>query len=387
MSKTFALDVRLVGKQRTGDETVFLELTRALLQSDSDNRYLLLTDETDPEKLRALRERFGSLERQDVEIVSLPSSGRFHWNAFALPRFLRTHTPDVYHTQYILPLWIPRSTKVVLHIHDVSFRAYPRLIGWKDRLFLSLLIPRSLRRADAVVTPSAFTKEEVTRFYGTDPQKIHVIPNALSISLPLPDPAEQEALRTRYHLPQDFVIAVGTLQPRKNIPTLIRACAELRKRIPDVALVLVGNPKAHHFDQEIPAALRETGLEQATVFPGYIASEDLLGVISLARVYAFPSLYEGFGIPMLEAFAAGVPVAASDIPALRETGGEAARYFPPHDVARLSETLYTLFIRESECQDLVALGKERIKRFSWSESGVKLRALYERLSENKNSAV
>jgi glycosyltransferase involved in cell wall biosynthesis len=377
MPHTFAIDIRLLGKKRTGDETVFRELARALVSLDRENRYLFVTDETDETRLSRLRTMLGLASGTSAEIVSLPSSGRFHWNAVALPRFLRAVRPAVYHTQYILPFFIPRAVKIVLHIHDVSFQALPAYIGWKDRLFLSLLIPRSLRRADAIVAPSAFTKREIGRYYQTPAEKIRVIPNALSL---LPESGlSPEALREKYALPEAFVLAIGTLQPRKNLPTLIRAVAELRERVPEAALVLVGNPEGHHFDAGIPKAIEETGLGEAVIFPGYIETPDLLGVLRLARVYAFPSLYEGFGIPMLEAFAAGVPVAASDIGALREVGGEAACYFPPRDIAACRDALYTLFVRDAERHNLISQGKERLARFSWQKSGAALRALYQEL--------
>lgn len=376
--QTIAIDVRIVGKKRTGDETVFLELTRELLKLDTESRYLLLTDETDPEILADLRARFGSAERPRTELVSLPSRNRFDWNLRVVPRYLSETPVDVFHTQYILPFFLPKRLKVVNHIHDVSFRAYPHLIGWKDRLFLALLIPRSLARADAIVTPSRFTKDEISRWYGTDKAKIHVIENAVrerEIA-----PRESEKLRARYGLPEHFILYLGTLQPRKNIPFLIRAFARLEKRLPGYGLVLAGNRQGHHFDRGIDRAVKEEGVSDRVVFPGYIDAEDLLPLLQMARVFAFPSLYEGFGIPVLEAFLAGTPVAASDIPALREAAGSGASFFDPKEVASCSEVLYALCVDDRLRQELKAQGKERFRLFSWAQSAQKLRALYGVLS-------
>lgn len=151
--KAFAIDIRLLGRKRTGDETVFFHLTKHLLRLDRENRYLLLTDICDRVEQKALLERLGGADQTNVTVVGLPGRNRFLWNLVLVPWYLLTHRIDVYHTQYILPFWVPRRTKVVTHIHDVSFAAYPKLIDWKDRLFLGLFIPHALRSADRVVTP------------------------------------------------------------------------------------------------------------------------------------------------------------------------------------------------------------------------------------------
>src|SRR5690606_3033918 len=165
--QTIAIDIRIVGKQRTGDETVFLELTRELLKLDTESRYLLLTDETDPDILADLRARFGSAERPRTELVRLPSRNRFDWNLRAVPRSLSQTPGDDFHPHYILPSSLPDRPKVVTHIIDVSVRAGPHLVGWMDRLFRARRIPRSRARADAVVTPSRVAKDEISRWYGT----------------------------------------------------------------------------------------------------------------------------------------------------------------------------------------------------------------------------
>lgn len=373
--KTIAIDIRLLGKKRTGDEAVFFHLTKEVLSLDRESRYVLLTDETETEKLQTLSLRLGCAGQENVRIVSLPAKNRFLWNLFVLPRYLFQNHTDIFHTQYILPLCAPRRTRIAVHIHDVSFRAHPELIGWSDRIFLALLIPRSLRRAARIIAPSRFTRDEIVRYYGVDPDKIAVVPNAIGeeflVAAP-EDPASDRALREKYHLPERFVIAVGTLQPRKNIPFLIRAFASLRKRLPDMRLVLVGDRNAHHADQDIGRTIAAHHLGDAVIFPGFIDQQELPHVIRLATVFAFPSLYEGFGIPMLEAMSQGVPVAAADIPSLREVGQDAALYFDvSSDLASLAsceEKLYTLCIDQKRRQALQSAGKERVARYSWEKS-------------------
>jgi glycosyltransferase involved in cell wall biosynthesis len=383
---TFAIDIRLIGKKRTGDETVFFNLTKELLALDTENRYLLMTNENNPEELAIIRGRLGCIGQKNAELVSLRGRNRFVWNLVTLPWFLFRHRVDVYHTQYILPFFVPSRTKVVTHIHDVSFRAYPELIGWKDRLFLALLIPSALRRAALIATPSQFTKDEIVARYGINADKITVIPNALSEDFLKPSAAALDIVRVRekYALPETYAVYVGTLQPRKNIPFLIEAFAQLKSRIPEAKLVLVGNRKGHHVDTRLDAAINRLNMTGDVIFPGFIDQDDLPAVIRGAQVFAFPSLYEGFGIPLLEAMSQEVPVAASDIPSLREVAGESALYFPVSDetasLASCAETLYTLFIDREKRSALIQSGKERIQAFSWKKSAATMLSEYERLA-------
>lgn len=379
------LDFRNVGKGRTGDETVFFQLVRALAKLPSTgHRFILFVDDRTSESLDALAERLGIAGRDDFAWANLHGGGKFRWNAWDLPRALRgEHPVDVYHTQYITPFFVPSGTRVVTHIHDVSFRRHPELIGLIDRLFLSLLIPRSLRAATHVVAVSEFTKQEIIECYGVPAEKISVVPNALGDDFISYMPADEtlRGIREKYRLPEQFVLYVGTLQPRKNLPFLIRSVAELRKMIPTAALVLVGNRAGHHFDTAVDEAVRETGLDGQVIFPGFVDQADLPGVIRLATVFAFPSLYEGFGIPLLEAMSQDVPVVASDTPALREVGGDAAIYISPTDLAALRDALYNVFVSSEIRDGLVQNGRRRLADFSWEKSARKLLNVYESLKQ------
>ncbi len=369
-----AIDIRMLGRKRTGDETVFFELTREILRQDYEHEYRLLTNETDGEALALLYTRLG-LQPEDTKrkIVVLPTSNRFWWNLVTLPVFLWKERITLFHTQYILPFWVPRFTKVIDHIHDVSFCALPQFISKKDLFFLRLLIPRSLRMSTYIVVPSQFTKDEVIKYYGIREDKIVVIPNALGSQFLANHNTRDsdETIRDKYGLPDSFLLYVGTLQPRKNIPFLIKAFTEYRARFPESQLVIVGNREGHHVDRGITEA-------PGVVFPGYIDETDLPRVFHMASVFVFPSLYEGFGIPILEAISQSVPVIASDIPCFREIGGEAVLYFDPRNVDSLLQALYSLEDSFAKKAELVALGQKQIGHFSWAQSGTKLLTLYNR---------
>lgn len=375
---TIGIDVRLVGQQRTGDEVVFFYLTRALIRLNEGFRFRLYTHESDPKKITELKVQLGCSERSDVEVVSLSQGkNRFLWNMLVLPWELFRNPVDVYHTQYIAPLLLPKKVKLVTHIHDVSFAAHPEWIAPRDRFFLRRLIPRSLKRSDRIVAPSLFTKQEIERYYPAAREKVVVVPNACGEEWLTPvDQAQVLAVRSRYHLPQRYIIASGTMQPRKNIPLLVRAWRERPVALREVGLVLTGNRFGHHVDR----ALQSEAMVQDIIFPGYVDVPTLRALVAGASVAAFPSHYEGFGIPLLEAFASHTPVLASSIPPFVEVGGQAFLAFDPTSLDEMKKNLYSLLVEGDQQNLLVAAGQERLSHFSWENSAKLLLLEYKALT-------
>jgi glycosyltransferase involved in cell wall biosynthesis len=284
---------------------------------------------------------------------------------------------DVFHTQYILPWYIPGRTKVVTHIHDVSFRAFPEYIGLSDRIFLHLFIPRTMRRSDLLVVPSCFTRDEIVARYKVSRERIAIVPNAVDPDFLRPSTHDDLVrVKTTYRLPETFVLSVGSMQPRKNIPFLIEAFEKVTKDVPGLKLVLVGGKGGRHYDIRIDSMIRDRGLAESVLFPGYVRQEDMPSLYATAAVMAFSSKYEGFGIPVLEAFASAVPVAASDIAPFREVGGDAVSYFNPTDVAACAESLYTLLIDENARRRQNRSGNERLHDYSWDKSARAMVSLY-----------
>lgn len=361
------IDIRLIGTQRTGDEVVFFNLTRALLQEGKGQFYFhLFTHEKEETKLIALRAQLECLGRDDVKFVTVAfGRNRFLWNMLALPLQLFRQPVNIYHTQYIAPLFLPSRVKLVTHIHDVSFAAHPEWIAPRDRFFLRLLIPRSLRRSDKIIAPSQFTKNEIETYYPYTHGKVSIIPNAVGREWINPVSAEEvQKVQKEYGLPERYIIASGTMQPRKNIPLLVEAWANRPTELHDVRLVLTGNRFGHHVD----ARLHDPQVIEEIIFPGYVDLDTLRVLVRGASVSVFPSLYEGFGIPLLEAFASRVPVLASRIAPFQEVGGGAFLSFDPLNIDEMKKNLYSLLIDRDVQQRLIQAGEERIRLFSWVKS-------------------
>ncbi|MFC1608582.1 glycosyltransferase family 4 protein [Patescibacteria group bacterium] len=374
------IDIRNIGKQRTGSEVVVLELTKNIIKLDSENEYILFTDTDDQEILAAVR---GKLEikndRKNVKIVSLKAKNKFIWATWSVWRYLRKNGIDVYHTEYILPFFIPKNIKTITHIHDVSFVAYKKFIKWSDLLFLSLLIPRSIKRADKIVAVSEFTKDEIVKYYKVDSRKIEIVYNAVNNSDEEYGKQKEREIRSKYALPEKYILYIGTLQPRKNVARLIEAYAKIKNQIPEVKLVIAGNREAHNFDQKINDVIYEGGLESDVIFTGFVDEEDKLLVYEMAHVFAYLSFYEGFGIPLLEAMTQGVPILSSDIKPLREVCSEACVFSDPSNLDEIVDRLYNICMDDQLRLRLVNSGKERVSFFSWKVSAKKMLEIYKNI--------
>lgn len=379
------IDIRLIGKNRTGDEVVIFNLTKNLAKLDIKDKFILFTDVTDLIILENIKKRLNIADKKNFKIVSLKSKNKFIWNFWTLPNYLRRNPVDIYHTQYITPFFVSKKIKIVTIIHDISFNFFPKFINFFDLFFLKILIPLSIKRANIILGVSEFTKKEIERFYKIKEKKVFFIHNALpdDFMKNSQEKTDFDKIRAKYNLPPKFILYMGTLQPRKNLPMFLKAYAKIKNEIGNVDVVIAGNRNAHNFDKRIDKTIEENYLEKKVFFPGFIDENDKASVFELADFFVFPSLYEGFGIPILEAMSQGIPVLASDIPSLREIGENAACYFDINSLDDFSKKIYAISIDKKLRDALIKSGKLRLNFFSWEKSAFKLYSFYKNLYNNK----
>ena len=378
-----AIDIRLLGRKRTGDEVVFFNLIRGLSRVDQKNEYILLTDSA-PEKNPDLQDEISRLGLgNNFKVIALAEAGvnKFSWNAWVLPNYLRNNPVDILQVQYITPWFVPKNIKIATIIHDVSFKVFPELIRKTDMFFLNILIPHSFKRANTIIGVSKFTSDEIMKYYKVDKTKVEWIHNAVSDNFfEQYSQTDIDAVREKYHLPEKFILYLGTLQPRKNLPTLIEAFVKMpldsRK---DIKLVLAGG-KGHNYDRQIDKFIKEYGVKEDVLLTGFIDEIDKPIIFKLAHVFCFPSVYEGFGIPILEAMAMGVPALVSNIPPHLEITGDSAFTFDPQNSSILSEKLARLCTDINLRDSLIQKQNEQIKKFSWEETARKILVIYEKLN-------
>jgi alpha-1,3-rhamnosyl/mannosyltransferase len=263
----------------------------------------------------------------------------------------------------------------VVTIHDLAIYDHPEWFPAGQWFATRVVVPQSIHRARAIICPSTATRQAIVRHFHVDPQQCRVIPHGVETEFSLPlSTAVRTELTVRYALPQRYLLQVGTVQPRKNYVTSLRALARIpaAERIP---LLVVGGFGWNYDD--VVDAVRQLDLDQWVRFVGYAGMAELPGLYQMAQAVLFPSLDEGFGLPVLEAFAAGTPVVASNAGAIPEVAGGAALLCAPADDEALAQNLRRVLTDGALRERQVAAGRARAALYTWSASAAAHRAVYE----------
>ena len=287
-------------------------------------------------------------------------------------------TPDVelFHAteHLLLPL---RGVPSVLTVHDLIFKLFPQHHRKLNYWFLNAAMPLFVRRADAIIAVSHATKNDLIRYYGTPDNKITVVHEAAAPHFRVVADAEVARVRAKYHLPERFLLAVGTIEPRKNLARLVESLARLRRDDHRLHLVVVG-AKGWLYE-DFFRRIEELGQQDAVHVLGYVPDEDLPAVFRAATLYVMASVYEGAGLPVLEAMACGVPVVSSRESSMPELGADVPRYFTPHDVDHMTDVIGAVLADESLRAQMAAAGPERAAQFSWQRAARETLAVYRRV--------
>jgi glycosyltransferase involved in cell wall biosynthesis len=299
----------------------------------------------------------------------------WHRARIPLPIELFAGRHDLYFaTDFALPPTLP-GTRTAVFIHDLTFvrtpgAAVPRLVQ-----YLRAVVPRSLSRASAVVVNSNATRADLIDVYGTPDEKIHVVQFGVHPRF-TPTQTPVERLRVKYDLPDTpYIFAVGTIQPRKNYARLVQALRILRADKIDVSLVIAGGKG--WMDTPVYDAVRAAGLEAHVKFLGYVNDADLPALYTFASAFAMPSLYEGFGLPVLEAMACGAPVVTSTVSSLPEAAGDAALLVDPTDVDEIADALRRVLTERELKRTLIERGFDHVAPFVWERTAAQLTAAFD----------
>lgn len=296
--------------------------------------------------------------------VSMRSVGASRWKAipFGVPFEMLRRPIDLLHATYVAPPLSPKP--FVLTIHDLGFELFPEFFPASLRLRLSKLTEWGVKRARLIIADSEETRRTLEQVYGVDSRKISVVLLGCPPDFQKTPQAEDALVRSRYKLPPEYLLYVGKLQARKNTARLLRAYAKLKKRYPETPdLVLVG--RRTWLSDETFASLESSGVTAHIHIIGHVDDAELPAIYRGASVFIFPSLFEGFGFPLLEAMASAVPVASSDLSSLPEVGGDAVVYFDALNEDDIAEKVHTLLNDSALRASLIERGLERIKQFTW----------------------
>ncbi|HIE37494.1 MAG TPA: glycosyltransferase family 1 protein [Anaerolineales bacterium] len=367
------IDVSAAVHRRAGLGRYAESLARALVAAHPDRYGLFYNREQGVEPLRGLEH----LPTRTVAMGYKPWRMLVWLGQLARTGFDRL-LPDarLFHAteHLLLPL---RGLPTVLTVHDLIFRHLPAHHKPLNRWYLNLTMPLYCRRATHIIAVSQQTRRDLVTAYAVPPEKVTVVHEAAAPRFRPQPPETVAAVRARYNLPDRYLLFVGTIEPRKNLARLLAAFEAVYAEGLTDGLVIVG--KRGWLYEGFFARLETSPARRAVLLPGYVPDDDLPAIYAGAQALVLPSLYEGFGLPVLEAMACGTPVAASNRSSIPEVGGEAALYFDPTDTDEIFETIHTLLSDAGLRGKMQEQGASHAARFSWERMAQETWEVYERV--------
>jgi glycosyltransferase involved in cell wall biosynthesis len=301
---------------------------------------------------------------------------RKHWWTVGLPRYISKEKIQLFHgTNYDVPLW--RGCRTLLTIHDLSMLLHPQTHEKRSVRRARRRLPVMSRTADAISVPTEAIRQEVCEYLGRSEEMVFVVPYAAREFFHPVSLDEASVTRARLGIGNEFILTVGTIEPRKNIPMLVTAFERLSESQPQLQLVIVGGngwlagPSLE--------AIKKSKAGHRIVLTGYVGETALRDLYSSCLVFVYPSLYEGFGLPPIEAMACGAAVVVSDIPALVESTGLAARAVDPRDADDIAQTISEVLNNDDQRAALSVAGRKRASELSWTQTAIKTMQIYDTL--------
>lgn len=370
----FAVDAHAIGRHLTGNEVYVRSLLNGFASLDRKSEFITYLSVN--EAAAWVPRRFA------IRHVSGNPFIRLGWQ---LSRQLRRDQPQLIHVQYTAPVACP--VPIVVTVHDVSFLEYPDYFPRSRSLQLRWTVRRTIRNATKILTGSEFSRAAIAKAYNLDSDRIVVVSNAAARGFrPLQRESVLADVRSRFRVAGPFVLSVGDLQPRKNQIGLIKAFARLIRAHPQLRHDLVLAGKHTWFAPRVLEAAKESGAGDRIHFAGFVTDEELLRLYNACDCFVFPSFYEGFGLPVLEAMACGRAVACSNASALPEVADGAGLLFDPHSPGEIARAMYDLLIDPELRLRMERLGLQRSTHFSWQKAAQKTLEVYYDVVERNRPA-
>lgn len=371
------IDVTPLPPRPVGAGNYMIQLVRALASLDTDDEFVIFAQQSG-------RDLIDIPPKPNLRWVIVPDKSparRLIWEQTILPGLVRQSGVELLHSlHYTRPAILPCAS--VVTFHDMTFLLFPELHTRAKRIFFPLAIRLSARLADALIADSESTRRDSIRLLNISPEKIFTAPLGINEEFQeISDPAILEACRRQYHLPDSFILYVGLLEPRKNLPLLLKAYARLLGQNEIPTLVLVGRPGWEY--QEILRRIDALKLKDKVHFTGYVPAKDLPIIYNLAQVFVYPSVYEGFGFPPLEAMACGTPVITTAVSSMLDHVSDAGILVPPQDEEALSQAMQSILNDTTLREQLSIKGLQRAADFTWQHTAQETLKVYRHISANR----
>lgn len=366
-------DGRTISGNKSGVGVYSASLLKGLANIDSDNTYKVFVSEKPfdvPANFEFLTTKISQENHPIGEI----------WEYFFLPYFFLKEGIDIFHSPtFHLPIFTPRIKKIIT-IHDIILLKFSQTYPRNFVRYAALMLKIAIKVTDAIIVPSESTKKDIIKIFKVKADKIYIVPHGVRHGLNLiNDNYYLINIKNKYNLPDNFILFVSTIEPRKNLEGLIRAYSNIRKTGISHKLVVCGGKGWLHEYERITKIAGELGVTEHISFIGYLPDEDIAAIYNLAALFVYPSLYEGFGFPPLEAMACGCPVITSNTSSLPEVVGEAAIMVNPYDIEELTKAMYEVLTNNELKLKMKKQGLERAKMFSWGKSAREHVSIYEKV--------
>jgi len=363
-----------LNQQLTGVGHYTLELARAMALSAPEDQFEIvsprpyvfdrnatLTADALPPNLTFVQEQTNILTRR--------------WWRVGLPRYLAASPVDLFHgTNFEVPLWTRQRCPTVVTVHDLSRLLHPETHEARQVRRAQRRLPRMIRAAMMIITPSESVRSELCEQLRIASERVAAVPEApRAVFQPMP-PEEAAAIVRRLGIDKEFLLFVGTIEPRKGLATLLRAFEEVAGNLKSMQLVIAGR-LGWMFD-DLLQEIRDSRFAGRIKLTGYLNDEELRALYSSCRAFIYPSIYEGFGLPPLEAMACGAPVIAAGIASIVEVCGEAALFFDQRSADSLARAMIEVLDNENIGTGLITAGRRRVAEYSWKRTAQLTRAVY-----------
>jgi len=372
------IDARMYRSSVAGIGRYSQNLIKNLLSIDHKNRYILFMTDEDAREFRSLNNKNQNVK---IKITNIP-----HYSIAEqtkLPQIIAKEKCDLVHfLNFNYP--VRYKGKFLVTIHDLTLFFYPETAketGPIKRVAFRLVMSRACKNSAKIIAVSKNTKDDIIKYFKTDPDKIVVIPEAADDKVFI-EPSKKliQNLKSTYHFAHfPIILYVGQWRPHKNIVGLIEAFSKLKKKIPS-KLVIIGKIDPKH--KSVQETIDKLNLKSDIVMPGFVSNEELAAWYKIASVFVFPSFYEGFGLPGLEAMAAGTPVVASKTSSLPEAYQDAAIYFDPGNSSEIADKIELVLEDDSLRQDLIKKGKAQVAKYSWKRTAEETLKIYKEVIAN-----
>lgn len=368
-----AIDATAIPPNKAGAGFYIFNLVRGLAEIDRENQYFVFAKPSD----------ILDWGIEQGNFLFTPSASRARplrllWEQIILPLRLNKYDVQILHSPHYTAPLLRGGCRSVVTFCDMTFYLCPQMHSLIKRSFFRTLMPLTAARADALIAISESTKKDMVKLLGISEAKIQVTLLAPADHFkPVNDASMLRLLREKYGILRSFILYVGVLEPRKNVPTLIRSYHNLLKRGVEHQLVITG--KKGWAYEEIFRLVTDLRLQDHVIFTDYVPDSDMPALYSAADLFVYPSVYEGFGIPLLEAMACGVPAISSNISSMPEIVGDAGLLVDPYNDSQLTEAMYLVISNRALHQDLIEKGLTRAKEFSWEKTAKETLAVYERV--------